>query len=122
MKNQFLKSVRSQLLKVLMIAVACSLLVFSGLSPALALDRATSSPSEGAAVLDNIKNESKDAVQDGVDRSQKIQNKAQSGPNEVQGSADLHKMYTPRNSDDNTGATSVRKQIENVFEDASPGE
>lgn len=125
MKFQFYKGIQNQIFKVLTIVLTCSLLVFSNVSPALAFERSgsgsSSDPSQGAAVLDNLKGESEDAMSDGLNSMEKTQRKAQEGPNEVQGGADLDKMYNSDNSDDSKDAVSVRKQIENALENASPG-
>ncbi|MBD1915694.1 MULTISPECIES: hypothetical protein [Cyanophyceae] len=50
--------------------------------------------------------------------SKKFQRKAQQGPNEVQGDADLHTMNSPA---DSQSSTTVQDQIENVLEKIIPG-
>lgn len=101
------------------IILAASVFLFLGVTnPALAMGSSSSHPSKGTAQMNALQETSRQAVK-GEPRSQsQVQRQAQQGPNEVQGSADLDKMNTPNNSRE---STTVRKQVENVLEDITPG-
>lgn len=105
MKLLDLKSLLSRSMRFVIAAFACSLLLISSAFPALAV---TSSPTEGEAQLNKTLDEAYKVIEEGPRSPEKVQAKAEKGPNAVQGDADIDKMSTPENSQD---ATSVPEQI-----------
>jgi hypothetical protein len=73
-------------------------------SPALAFGNSSSKPSEGEAQLNGIYEESLKAANPDADPQsmKEVQAKNKEGLNEVQGRADIDKMYNPSNSKGST--------------------
>lgn len=82
----------------------CTLLFVSNAFPALAV---TSSPTKGQEQLLGIEKEAQKAVLKDPMSLEETQEKANKGPNEVQGDADIEKMKNPSN----TNATSFEQQV-----------
>lgn len=90
------------------------LLVFSHVMPAQAIGSSPSSHSKGAEVLDETYEKSKEALRNEPRSMGELQSDAQQGVNEVQGTADRDKLYTPENS--NHRADSVEQNIKEGLE------
>lgn len=113
----FFGNVFSRAIKTLIAAAVCVLLVVGAAAPAVAFGSSDSSPSKGVAELDTLKETSKEAVKSEPRSREAVQSKAQSGPNEVQGSANLEKMKSPANSQN---ATAVSEQVEEALDSITP--
>lgn len=116
--KHFFSQLASQLAKVAMVVFAAVILFVGVASPAIAFGNSSSSPSEGTAQMNNLQETSKQAVKQEPRNRQEVQRKAQQGPNEVQGDADLHGMNVPNNSKQ---TTTVRKQAEDALKKVTPG-
>jgi TolA-binding protein len=114
----FFRSSGSRMMRTVLAVVASVLLIFSAASPAVAFGNSSSSPAKGTAQMNDLQAESERAVKREPRDLKEVQRKAQEGPNEVQGRADMNKMNTPENSKQ---ATTVREQVENAFEDVMSG-
>ncbi len=81
------------------IALFCTVILFSQSYPALAIGSSPTRPSEGEPRLNQILDESEDAIrpENALD-ADKIIDKANKGLNEVQGTADIQQMNRPTNS------------------------
>jgi hypothetical protein len=90
--------------KLAAVLLVCTLYIAVNTSPAFAFGGTSSKPSEGEAQLDGIYKESlKSANPDADPQSMKdVQAKGKEGLNEVQGRADIDKMYRPSNSKGST--------------------
>lgn len=115
----FFAQFRNRIAKAALAVAACALLVLSAASPAMAFGSSSSSPSKGVAEMNELKETSKQAVEAEPRSTKEIQNKAQKGPNAVQGSANLDKMNTTANSQE---ATTVSEQVEEILEGLTPGD
>ncbi|NJM66329.1 MAG: hypothetical protein HC851_12040 [Acaryochloris sp. RU_4_1] len=101
------------LLKGLVIAFTCSLFFISNALPAAAISgSSTSDLSEGIPNLENIQKNTEEYMY-GYNKMpglKETQERSAQGPNEVQGGADLDKMYTPENSQGATTTLDTMKQ------------
>lgn len=109
---------RNRIMKVALAMAACTLLVLGTASPVLAFGNSNSSPSDGVATMNDLKETSKQAVKAEPRDTKEVQSKAQGGLNSVQGSANLDKMNAPENSQ---AATTVSDQVEDMLEGLTPG-
>ncbi|MFQ4137887.1 hypothetical protein PGN35_016345 [Nodosilinea sp. PGN35] len=115
--KQILHRLNRNLAKISMVMIA-SLFLFLGVaSPAMAFGNSNSSPADGTAQMNNLQETSERALKAEPRSRSEVQGKAQRGPNEVQGDADLHTLNSPQNSQ----ATTVQDQIENALEKITPG-
>ncbi|MBW4466970.1 MAG: hypothetical protein KME07_16220 [Pegethrix bostrychoides GSE-TBD4-15B] len=89
----------TRFLKGAAIALFCAVVLFAQATPALAIGSMQSRPSEGEPRLNEILDESEDAIrpENALD-ADKIIEQANKGLNEVQGTADIHQMNRPSNS------------------------
>lgn len=106
------------LAKISVVAVASLFLLLGVVSPAMAFGNSSSQPSDGTTQMNNLQETSERALKAEPRGQGEVQNKAQRGPNEVQGDADLHTMKSPAGSQ---STTTVQDQIENVLEKVTPG-
>lgn len=105
-------------LRFLVIALVCTLLMFSNAMPVLAAGTTSpSKPSEGEVQLKKIYDESENSLNSGLDSMKEVSERAQKGVNEVQGGADLDKMSTPENSQD---ATTFKDQVKKALDKVTP--
>jgi hypothetical protein len=111
----FISRFSQSLARVLVATFACALLVFTAASPALAFGSSNSNPQQGTAQMNELQETSKRAVKAEPRDRAEMQQKAEEGINEVQGSANREQMYSSKKSQ----ATSVRKQVENALEDVT---
>ncbi|MBL1174688.1 hypothetical protein [Pantanalinema sp. GBBB05] len=105
----------SRVFRFLAATVLCAVMFFANVVPAFALPANTASksaPDKGEAQLEQILDDSENALQNGVPGLKATQGKAQEGINEVQGAADRDKMKRPENAE----ATSVIDRVENALE------
>ncbi|PZD75444.1 hypothetical protein C1752_00317 [Acaryochloris thomasi RCC1774] len=103
--------------KLVAVMLVCTLYIAANTSPALAFGGASSKPSDGAAQLDSIYQESKESANPDADpKSMKaVQAKAKKGLNEVQGRADMGKMYNPSNSEGSTVADDIQETAKSAM-------
>lgn len=100
----------------LVVAFACAMLFFASAFPAVAGGLSTpSSPTKGEAPLDNILEESQNALRDEPRTLEEVTEKASQGPNEVQGGADLDQMKRP----DNSNAVTIQERVEEILENVT---
>lgn len=101
-----------------MVVAVCGLLVFSAATPASAFGSDRSSESKGIPNMTEMKDTSKQAVEEDPRGMKEVQEKAREGSNAVQGGANIEKMNNnPANSQQ---ATSVEDQVRNKLEDLTP--
>lgn len=99
--------------KGLVIAGVCAVLLFTNAYPAMAIGSTPSQYSEGETQLDEILEESQDAIRpENALNSDKVIEKANKGLNEVQGDADVQQMNRPENS---RQATSAAEQVQRAL-------
>lgn len=102
-----------QVMRGWVIALACALVLFTNAYPALAIGSTPTNPSEGETRLNEILEESQDAVRpENALSSEKVIERANKGLNEVQGDADIHQMNRPDNS---RQATSAAEQVQRAL-------
>ena len=106
-----------RLVRFLVAACVCALLVFSNAFPAYSdpvnPTGSQSAPEEGEAQLRGIERQAQEAVlQDPYSRKETQVKTSQGGLNEIQGTADIDKMSRPDNSD----AISVEDKSKNFLE------
>ncbi|MGB7414595.1 MAG: hypothetical protein WA902_10340 [Thermosynechococcaceae cyanobacterium] len=106
-----------RLAKLVAVMLVCVLYIGVNTSPALAFGGTSSKPSDGAAQLDGIYKETKEAANPDADPKgmKKVQAKAQEGINEVQGRADADKMYRPSNSEGSTVMDDIQEDVGSLF-------
>jgi hypothetical protein len=109
LSNKFKNWIQASV-RVLLIATACCILVFSNVFPAQA---ATSQATEGEANLNTIQKKTDDVARSNPRGLKETTKAAQGGLNAVQGAADKDKMI----DEDNTQATSFEEQVKSFFED-----
>lgn len=107
-----------RLVRLSVVITASVLLMLSTTDSALAFGNSNSTASEGTAQMNQLQQESKNAVRAEPRNSREVKRQAQQGPNEVQGDADLQGMNAPDNSQQ---ATTVRQQAENALKKVTPG-
>lgn len=118
--KRFFEQLSRNFVKTLAIAFIAISLMITTANPAFALGNSSrSNPSEGTAQMNNLQETSRQAVKAEPRNRSQVQRKAQRGPNEVQGDADLHGMNVPNNS---KKATTVRKQAEEALKKITPGD
>lgn len=102
------------------VIVLAAILIFVGFgNSAIAFGNSSNSqPSKGTAQMNRLQEQSRRAVREEPRSRETVQRRAQKGPNEVQGNADLHGMNVPDNS---KNATTVRKQVEGALKKVTPG-
>lgn len=106
-------------LRFLVIAFACTLLIFSNAFPAAAAGTTSQSrPTDGETQLKKIYDESEKSLNSGLDSMKEVQERASRGVNEVQSGGDLDKMSTPENSQQ---ATTFKDRVEQALEKVTPG-
>lgn len=114
---QFLSSTASffkQCLKGVFVVLACAVMLFSSSLPAYAIGTQTpSSPSKGTAELDQVHQQSKNAVKGQPQSRAEVQSRANQGLNGVQGSAANENMNRPS---DSGNANTVMDDVEDAFE------
>jgi hypothetical protein len=93
-----IKSLLLNSARFLVVAVACTFLIFSSAFPALANSSAKSDPTEGSARLDDVQRKSEDILKRDPLDLQETQSEANKGLNEIQGNADASSMSRPSNS------------------------
>ena len=109
-----IKSLLSSSARFLVVAVACTLLIFSSAFPAFA-SGAKSNPTEGSARLDNVQRKSEDILKRDPLDLKETQAEANKGLNEIQGGADANQMSRPSNSRKvESAAEKVEKALEKV--------
>jgi hypothetical protein len=111
-----IKSVLSNSARFLLVAVACTFLIFSNAFPAFANSSAKSDPTEGSARLDNVQRKSEDILKRDPLDLQETQAEANKGLNEIQGSADASSMSRPSNS---RKAETPAEKVERALEKAT---
>jgi hypothetical protein len=108
------KSVVLNSVRFLVVAVACTLILFSNAYPAAAIGSSRSNTSQGETHLDEIYDKSEDILKgDNALSADKVKTEANRGINEVQGSADVKQMERP---EDARNATSAAEQVERAFQ------
>ena len=103
--------------RLLIIAVVCSVLFFQNMLPAAAISSSPSDLRSGEVQLDEIYEKSEDALRREPRSMKELQSEASKGPNEVQGGADLNsrQMNRPENSEDaTTAAEGVEKALKKL--------
>jgi len=116
--NFSLSQIIRKFVRISIVMVATVFLMLGSTHPALAFGNSNSNPSQGTAQMNQLQKESKRAVRSEPRSRQQVQQRAQRGPNEVQGDADLQGMNVPSNS---KKATTVRQQAEDVLKKVTPG-
>lgn len=108
---------RLQPVRFLVAICVCALLVLSTAFPAYSdpvnITGSKTVPQQGEEQLRGIEREAQEAVLKDPYSEKKTANKANEGLNEIQGSADINKMYRPENSQ---GARSVEDKSKNFLE------
>jgi hypothetical protein len=108
-----------RLVRLLVGACVCVLLVFSHAFPAYSAPvnptASTSAPQEGESQLRGIEREAQEAVLEDPYSRKETQVKTSEGLNEIQGNANVEDMKRP----ENTQATSVEDKLKNVLEKAT---
>lgn len=100
----------------LILAFACVTLFFTNVFPAFAGGvAAPSSPSKGTAPINDILEESENALKAEPRTMDEVIDKAYQGPNEVQGGADLDQMKRP----DNSNAVTIEERVEEILENVT---
>ncbi|MGF1459543.1 MAG: hypothetical protein ACFBSG_11005 [Leptolyngbyaceae cyanobacterium] len=102
-----------QFVKAAVALFVCTLLFIGSATSAFAIGSTPSDSSKGVAELNDLKETSRKAVRDEPRSKDEVKGKAQRGPNEVQGDADLNKMKNPGNSQQ---SKTVAEQAENALE------
>ena len=108
LSDKFNNWLKSSVRLVLTIFV-CGLLFVASAYPAQAV---SSKPTDGEANLNRIQEETDDVARSNPRGIEEVTEKAQSGTNAVQGSADAEKMVSP----DETDATTVKEKAANFFD------
>lgn len=116
--KQVLQQIKHNLTRISMVVIASLFLLLGVANPAMAFGNSSSSPSDGTTQMNKLQETSERALDAEPRNQQEVQRKAQRGPNEVQGDADLNTMNSPA---DSQSATTVQDQIENVLEKITPG-
>lgn len=99
--------------------VLVSLIALIGVTDsAIAIGSSSSNPTDGTAQMNNLQQESRQAVKAEPRQPSQVKRKAQRGPNAVQGDKDLRGMNVPDNSE---SARTVRKQVEEALDKVTPG-
>jgi glucan phosphoethanolaminetransferase (alkaline phosphatase superfamily) len=118
--KRFFNQLTRNFVRTLAIAFVAVSLVISFAGPAAAFGKnSRSNPSEGTAQMNDLQETSRRAVKEEPRSRSEVQRKAQRGPNEVQGDADMRGMNVPDNS---KKATTVRKQAEEALKKVTPGD
>ncbi|NJN88620.1 MAG: hypothetical protein HC881_22995 [Leptolyngbyaceae cyanobacterium SL_7_1] len=100
----------------LILAFTCAMLFFANAFPAIAAGvSAPSSPSKGTAPINDILEESENALKAEPRTMEEVIEKANQGPNEVQGGADLDQMKRP----DNSNAVTIEERVEEILENVT---
>ena len=105
-------------MKAIIAIAVCAVMVLGTAYPAMAFGGSSSNSSKGSVEMNDLKETSKEAVRKEPRSAQAVQAKAKEGPNSVQGSANSEKMKNTGNSDN---ATTIKAQVEDVLEKATPG-
>jgi hypothetical protein len=111
-----IKSLLSNSARFLIVAVTCTLLMFSNAFPAFASGVAKSNPTEGSARLDDVQRKSEDILKRDPLNLEETQAEANKGLNEIQGSADANSMSRPSNS---RKVESAAEKVERALEKAT---
>lgn len=109
-----LKAVLSRSVRFLVIAFACTLMVFSNAFPAAAISSPKSDYSEGDAHLDMIQEKSEEVLKSRPLSLEQTQSEANKGVNEIQGAADVQDMKTPQNAKGVTAEQQLERALEKV--------
>ena len=110
-----IKSLLSNSARFLVVAVACSLLLFSNAFPAFASSGAKTDPTEGSVHLDDVQRKSEDILKRDPLDLKETQAEANKGLNEIQGGADVNQMSRPSNSRKvESAAEKVERALEKV--------
>lgn len=105
-----------QLIRGLMIALVCALVLFANSYPALAIGSGMTRPSEGEARLNQTLENAEDAIRpENALSSEKVIERANKGLNEVQADADIDQMNRPDNS---RQATSAAEEVQRALSKA----
>lgn len=102
------------------IALACTLMVFSVAAPAMAFGNSSSSPSKGLEQLDSVQEKSEEAITGQIDNAndgENVMKNSQEGLNGVQGAANKENMKNPANSG---GAVAIEENIKEALEEVTP--
>ena len=110
-----IKSLLSSSARFLLVAVTCTLLMFSNAFPAFA-SNVKSNPTEGSARLDDVQRKSEDILKRDPLNLEETQAEANKGLNEVQGGADANSMSRPSNS---RKVESAAEKVERALEKAT---
>lgn len=103
----------------LVVAFACTMLLFSSAFPAIAAGMtAPSKPQEGETVLKKVYEESENSLREGPSDINETVARANRGLNEVQADADLDKMNNPANSQE---AVTFKDRVKDALEKVTPG-
>ena len=109
-------SALSRFVRGLAIALFCTLLLFTNAYPALAIGSDQARPSEGETRLNEILENSEDAIRpENALSSDKVIERANKGLNEVQADADAQQMNRPENS---RQATSAAEEVQRALSKA----
>ena len=112
MKFDRLISMAMRSIRALVIVFACAVFVLSNALPAAAIGSNPTRTDEGDTRLDQIFRKSEEVTKAPPLGMEETQREANRGINEIQGSADKEQMNRPENSQ----ATSVADQVEEVLE------
>lgn len=105
--------------KIFAVAFVCAASLFVSNAPAFAFGTKTpAAPAEGAAQLDDTYEAAKQTTKGQPRGMGEVQEKASSGLNGVQGTADASKMKSPGDSE---GATTVKGQVKDALDSALDG-
>jgi hypothetical protein len=112
----FFNTLRSRISKIVLAAFVIGVLLLNLAAPAMAFGSNASSPSKGLPEMNEMKETSKEVVRKEPRSLEEVQEKAQRGPNSVQGNANLDKMNTPANSQ---AAQTIPEQAKELLDNAT---
>ncbi|MFK8183382.1 MAG: hypothetical protein AB8B99_08405 [Phormidesmis sp.] len=109
-----------RVLKPVMAASVCALLVFSVATPAWAFGGSDSKASKGLEQLENVQSKSEDAIasgpKSGANGTRSVTKDSNEGLNGVQGAANKENMISPEDAK----GTTIKDSIEDALESVMP--
>ncbi|NJK99283.1 MAG: hypothetical protein HC910_01485 [Spirulinaceae cyanobacterium SM2_1_0] len=115
--RHFVQSVLNSLTQTLLVVLACTLLLCSAATPALAFGNSNDQTGDRTAKMEDVKQNTNQVAKSGPRDMESVKNKSQSGLNGVQGSSERDQMHNSANSSDKT---TVREQVGEALKRANP--
>ena len=118
--TRFNSNIVARSLRLVVVAFACSMILFSSVLPAAAVGSFPSNPTKGEENLTEIQRKTDEAIINppmGLKDIQKRTQAQKGGINEIQGAADVNKMSTPENAKQSTSILDEIKESLNIVKD-----